>query len=644
MSYSILIVEDQFIEANDLSSILEQGGYRVTGIARSVTEAYVLIDADFPDIVLIDIFLKGNLTGIDLAKNLTARNIAFIYLSANSNPLILAEAKATQPYGFLVKPFREKDILIALEIAIYRYNHAQEILNRHEKWLNGLLEDIIKKEAPWYEKKEMLAAAFQSFVHFDYILIDLDLTNREIRQLNCYHRVSYNEYKEIDLFSSADFFILSKDVIEKKKSILSGRGIGYRNRPDFISGLDDNKIGSQMHALYSVQSEFLLSVIDNKVNAAITFYSVQPECFNGEQVKLLNAVLPTLTAAIWDINNRSITNDKPEKYLPGKNSNKPTIFPDIVGSSPQLLKALDQVTQVAPYETSVLILGETGTGKEGLVNLIHQLSSRSDKPLIKINCAAIPESLVESELFGHEKGAFTGAIDRRIGKFELARGGTVFLDEIGEIPLDVQSKLLRVLQEKEIERLGGRHTIKTDVRIIAATNRNLHEEVAKGTFRMDLYYRINVFPITLAPLRERKDDIPLLVTYFLAQQAAVTGTPVKVLAPSVIKQLINHSWPGNIRQLLHVIERAVILCYDREISFIDFPEAAITKSATLEPVKIKLQSIEELERTHIMYVIRSCNGKISGKGGASDILQIPVTSLRVKMKKLGIEWHHTYEQ
>ncbi|MDN3548864.1 sigma 54-interacting response regulator [Mucilaginibacter aquaedulcis] len=643
MGDNILIVEDEFIEANDLRSVLEQAGYRVCGIARSVSQANELIMAYQPDIVLVDIFLKGKQTGIDLAKKLTAKNMPFIYLSANSNPSTLAEAKATQPYGFLVKPFREKDILIALEIAAYRFKHAREVLTRHEEWLQGLLSNIQAKENNAFEKLLSLASAFQPFLHFDFVLIDTDIMGHDIHTLTGFQRINYDSYKALDIFASGDIFLLLKDLAEVRKSILNNSEICYRNKQDFFESMASNKVNRQVYALLEMESELAVPVLSGDVSASFFFYSRQPECFNDEQVKLMRAMLPALAETIRNIKNTQNRVGRNDSEQAVSVREKTSFFPGIIGNSPQLLSALDQVTQVAPFETSVLLLGETGTGKEGLVNLIHQLSPRSRKPLIKINCASIPESLVESEFFGHEKGAFTGANERRIGKFEQAAGGTVFLDEIGEISLDMQSKLLRVLQEKEIERVGGRQTVSTDVRIIAATNRNLEDEVAKGAFRMDLYYRINVFPIMLAPLRQRKEDIPLLVNYFLSERARISGQKTKNITQRALEQLMDYSWPGNIRQLQHLIERMVIITDGREIDRIELPSSIAVNEAP-DTVKRKVQSIGELERNHIMEVLQNCMGKISGSGGAAEILQLPVATLRMKMKKLGIQWHHTFGQ
>lgn len=436
----ILIVEDQFIEANNLQEMLEQAGYTITGIARSVSGALNMIDAEKPDMVLVDIFLKGPLTGIDLAKTLRQKNIPFIYLSANSNRQTLEAAKATRPYGFLVKPFRESDVMMMMEIAHYLHANNQE------------------------------TKAYPSFTH-------------------------------------------------------------------------------------------------------------------------------------------------------------------IMGNSGKLKAVLHQLHLVAPTDTSVLVLGESGTGKERIAEAVHQHSRRNKQPFIKVNCAGLPAELIDSLLFGHERGAFTGAHERRIGKFEQAQGGTIFLDEIGDICPLTQAKLLRVLQEKQIERIGGNEVIQVNVRIIAATSRHLEQEVANGKFRLDLYYRLNVFPLTLPPLRERMEDIPLLADHFARLHAARNARPFNGIEEKALKQLQQYHWPGNIRELEHCIERAVLMSDGPAIR--QFKTMQATAPAPDTTGKIK--TLEENEREHIIHVLRCCEGKIFGKGGAAEILGMNVSTLNFRIRKLGID-------
>ena len=451
MKTKILIVEDQFIEANNLQMILERAGYHICGIARSVPVALKLIEKEMPDMVMLDIFLQGTLTGIDLAKDLREKNIAFVYISANSNKKTLDAAKATKPYGFLVKPFREKDVLVMLDVA-------------------------------WYLHQE----------------------------------------------------------VNKHDNVLKSGGSGQK-------------------------SDGLKNIISN-------------------------------CQSMHDI--------------------------------------LEKLHIVSQSDTSVLILGESGTGKELVAKGIHRISHRATKPFVVVNCAALPASLIESELFGHEKGAFTGALNRRIGKFELANSGTIFLDEIGELPLELQVKFLRVLQEKEVERIGGQ--VKTvDVRIIAATNRNLEEEIAGGRFRLDLYYRLNVFPVTLPALRDRCEDILLLARHFLNLYANKEGKTITGFSDSVAKDILGYSWPGNVRELENLMERSVLLATGPVIESLVLPKDK-QKTSPFEDDK-RVKTMEENERDHIIAVLKKCNWRVYGPGGAAEMLAINVSTLNSRIKKLGIE-------
>jgi PAS domain S-box-containing protein len=306
-------------------------------------------------------------------------------------------------------------------------------------------------------------------------------------------------------------------------------------------------------------------------------------------------------------------------------------FGEMVGQSDGLKYVQFKISQVALTDSTVLITGETGTGKELVARAIHGASLRKDRPLIKVNCAALPSSLIESELFGYEKGAFTGATSRRLGRFELANGGTIFLDEIGDLPLESQVKLLRTIQEGEIERVGGTRTITIDVRIIAATNRNLKQEIEKGSFREDLWYRLNVFPITVPPLRHRKDDIPPLTDYFIRKSARKLGKKIDSVSASAMRTLKEHSWPGNIRELENVIERAVIYCQG---SVLHLSERFDTSAATAAS---KTKSLEEIERDYIIHILESTRGRIEGPNGAAKLLGLNPSTLRTRMTKLGIQ-------
>jgi len=452
MKYKILIVEDQFIEANNLRLILDRAGYAVVPMAASFVEAMEMLDRHKPDLVLLDIYLDGTLTGVDFAKVLASRKVPFVYLSANSNRKVFLAAKATKPYGFLVKPFRHRDVLAALEVALELHSVMQKV---------GL---------PINEQHEQ------------------------------------------------------------------------KTLPEIKEGLD------------------------------------------------------------------------------------------IITRSKSMESVLEHIKLAGPSETSVLILGESGTGKELVARALHKSSRRNMKPLVVVNCGALPPNIIESELFGHEKGSFTGALEKRTGKFEEADGGTIFLDEIGELPADLQVKFLRVIQQKEIEPVGGK-TRQVDVRIVAATNRRLDEEVAAGRFRMDLYYRLNVFPILIPPLRERKEDILLLAKFFISKFANIERKIITGFSTEVIQQMENYEWPGNVRELENLMQRTALLTKGPIVSeFYHKPEHIKTN-----PPDRKLKSITENEREHILATLRSCNWKVYGPGGAAELLDIHVSTLNSKIKKLGIE-------
>ncbi|MGH8498536.1 MAG: sigma-54 interaction domain-containing protein, partial [Methylococcales bacterium] len=314
-------------------------------------------------------------------------------------------------------------------------------------------------------------------------------------------------------------------------------------------------------------------------------------------------------------------------------------FEEIVGRSAAIRMVLEKVSRVAVTDATVLIQGETGTGKELIARAIHSASKRRDKPLIKINCAALPSGLIESELFGHEKGAFTGAMNKRIGRFELADRGTIFLDEIGEIPLEMQAKLLRVLQEMEFERVGGTAPIKVDVRVIAATNRNLLKAVADKTFREDLYYRLNVFPIQTPPLRERHGDIPLLIRFLIEKSAPRIGKTIEGISARSMRRLEAYSWPGNIRELENLIERVIILADQALVEVETEMLPVVNTAAFVSPTATSNadSTLEAIERQHILAILEKTRWVIEGPNGAAQILHLNPSTLRYRIKKLGID-------
>ncbi|WP_345119885.1 sigma-54-dependent Fis family transcriptional regulator [Hymenobacter antarcticus] len=381
--------------------------------------------------------------------------------------------------------------------------------------------------------------------------------------------------------------------------------------------------------------------------AVLTLSAARPDAFRPEDLATVLALTPQIALALENlfafeqIEELKAQVEQERTYLVDEINTSARFGADsgaFVGSGPALRQVQLRISQVAPTDTTVLISGETGTGKELVARELHNASPRHARALVKLNCAALPASLIESELFGHEKGAFTGAVERRMGKFELANGGTIFLDEIGELPLDLQAKLLRVLQEKEFERLGGTKVLHSDARVIAATNRVLADEVAAGRFRADLYYRLNVFPIELAPLRERREDIEPLLRHFIQRLSKRLGKPPRQVRPADLAALQAYAWPGNIRELEHVLEQAIIVSQGLFLEFGGFAAAppglaaGAVSAAGLAPLK----TLKEQERDHIMAALQRTGGRVSGAQGAALLLDVNPKTLEARMKKLGI--------
>ena len=642
MTKKILIVEDQFIEANHLRIMLQRADYTVCSVARSVEQAEEIIAAEKPDLVLLDIFLTGNRTGIDLAVQLREANIPFIYLSANSNEQVLNAAKATHPNGFLVKPFREKDLLVALQIAAYHHENGLESQLRKETLLQTQLGTITADGVPREQKLLRIAQVLQPFISFDLMAVEFP-TSTSIQQNDTLYflRIGFNEYQVITLDGLRTISNLKTQEINRLQSVYKiGSDIKFYNEKDFesvISGPSMHKIIAATFGMSSMLSLPLQSAALKADNPLfLSFYNRRSDAFNQNQVALCQRIRPFLIIATQDMFRTSITTGSGNiSVFPPANAVK-SIFNGVIGRSPQLTAVFDLISQVAPVDTSVLITGESGTGKERIADSIHALSSRRDHPIIKVNSAALPSNLIESELFGHEKGAFTGAFEKRLGRFEQANNGTIFLDEIGDMPLETQVKLLRVLQQKEIERIGGKAPVKVNIRVIAATNRNLEKEVAEGRFRLDLYYRLNVFPIHVPSLAERKEDIPLLVNHFLQVYSGKIGRKVSGISDKAMRNLLSYHWPGNIRELENVIERGVLLANSEVIDQVSLPAHQPTRPSEKEE-EGRLKTIFENERDYIIEILKKCNGRIRGADGAAAILNIPPTTLGSKMKKLGIK-------
>ncbi|MBO9584912.1 MAG: sigma 54-interacting transcriptional regulator [Flavobacterium sp.] len=634
----ILIVEDQFIEAHDLQLILEKANYEVTGIARSVEQALEQIEVEKPDLVFLDIMLKGNRNGIELAHILKEKYIGFIFISANSSKTVLDQAKTTQPYGFIVKPFRDQDVLTTLEIAFYRQQYSLESQLLQQFQLQAAITEIINSNLKKEDALLAFAKAVQTFIPFDYLEAGF-ATATHYDNLGIVRR-NLDQYQIINLQKLSQIAVLSEKEINDtyRKSKVDKEPIIYSEEA-LINNLQEAPIKALIAHNFGIKSYLVFPLsIASIQHYHFTFYSRNLNVYSQEHLRILSSLESLLCQFVAKIYSKEEVSSPPKKteVKNGKSVNANEGFEGIIGKSSQMNTVFNYIRKVSPSDTSVLVLGESGTGKEKIAQSIHALSPRKDKPLVIINCGAIPENLAESLLFGHEKGAFTGALDRRLGKFELADGGTIFLDEIGEMSLELQVKLLRVLQEREIERVGGTSPIKIDVRIIAATNKNLEEEVAAGRFRMDLYYRLHVFPIMVPPLKKRKEDIPDLANHFIAVYSEKMARKAPVLSDFALQQIMDYNWPGNIRELEHVMQRAILLTDGNTIKEI---ELSMSSKMHPEPVQdsFSIKTILENERDYILYILKKCNGKISGAGGAAEILDIHPSTLNSKIKKLEIK-------
>lgn len=647
MNIKILIVEDEFIVGNAIRLAVEQAGYIVTGIVASIEEADENLQNKKPDLVLLDIRLEGKGSGIDLARKLKDENIPFIYLSANSSQKILEEAKATEPYGFLVKPFREKDLLITLDIALYRHRHSLEAKLRQEEFLQKQLTEIGIEISDTKQKLLKIAGLLQAYIPFDLIL--WGPRPLDVAQFNdtAYLRIGFDEYQFIGEKELMTITGLNKEAFSDaiKNSRADADAIICRD------GIIKQKLTAPslpqvVFDFFKLKEYMVFPVaLSNGSSYHYFFYSRQVSVYTEKHLALLARLKVCLTAiaekmmehVTLPMSRPGSLNKKYSEVVPHP------AFKDIIGNHPLLLAALDLTTQVAPYNTSVLILGESGTGKEKVAQHIHALSQRKNGPFVKVNCAAIPATLMESDLFGHERGAFTGAFERRKGRFEQADGGTIFLDEIGELPQDMQVKLLRVLQEKEILYVGGGSPVKVNVRIIAATNRNLEKEVAAGNFRLDLYYRLNVFPITLPSLRERKTDIEALALFFANRFCKEFNKPFTGIAASMMEEMRAYNWPGNIRELENIMEQSVILNDGK--SKLEL-RRSLTSVAPVLPGNASIETLsdvklvqQETERAYIISILKKANGRIRGTNGAAELLNIKPTTLEAKMAKLNIKRH-----
>jgi PAS domain S-box-containing protein len=508
--------------------------------------------------------------------------------------------------------------------------------------IHGFLVDALVVRSPY-----LLAPAFLGIL----LIVGLDITDEVVRASVLSREVSSNERRWRSLLENVELAVLGMDrqghinyanpFFERLTGFTRGQLVG-RPAAELIPARDAEEMRLRFqeamgteprpHSQWSIVSasgeermlawsNVRLQTVDGDAAGLLTIGADITEQLRAQQG--LESALREISSLREQLERENIYLQEEVRTASG--------FDEIIGTSDALKYVLHRIQQVADGDTTVLIEGETGVGKELVARAIHQRSPRRDRTLIKVNCAALPPSLIESELFGHERGAFTGAAQQRRGRFELADGGTLFLDEVAELPIELQPKLLRVLEDGGFQRVGGEKTLHVDVRVIAATNRSLTEEVREGRFREDLYYRLSVFPLTVPPLRERKEDIPLLVHHFVSVNSAAKGRGIDQIPPALMDALSEYAWPGNVRELQNVIERAVLTAPGPTLKLADRLES----EAAAAPLAWD-QTLEQVERVHILQVLARCDGKVAGSGGAAEILGVNPSTLRSRMKKLAV--------
>lgn len=509
--------------------------------------------------------------------------------------------------------------------------------NNNEKLLEEKLqfEKIISEQSakfislPWNQIDEQIDNALQNLVEF---LRFERGTLLEINQIDD-DLVVTHQFAQPGVRRTSGSFSDKETVPWFHDQLMSGNTI-ILSKPEDLppEAVKERELASKIKFKSSITIPFS---VGGKIAGALGFNTESFDMeWHDELVNRLKFVATIFATAITRKNNESKLEQlqerlKAENVILKKDAAQDYAFENIIGQSDTIKYVLYRVQQVAPANTTVLIEGETGVGKQLFAYAIHSMSKRKDRPMFKVNCAALSPTLIESELFGYEKGAFTGADKTVKGRFEVADGGTLFLDEIGELPINLQAKLLRVLQDGEFERLGSSQTKKVDVRIIAATNKVLTNEVQEGKFRKDLYYRLSAYPITVPPLRERKEDIPFLVSHYVEKFSKEMGKTIESISKATMDKLMKYSWPGNVRELENVIERAIVISHSKNLNLLDDFKYESVESHSIG-------SLEEMEKQHIIKVLEKTNGKIEGKSGAAEILAINPSTLRSRIKKLGI--------
>jgi PAS domain S-box-containing protein len=586
--YDILIVDDETANLKLLKELLSREGYQV----RPADHPRLAIDSALsqpPDLILLDVKMP-EMDGYEVCKRLKQNahtsDIPIIFISALKEAEDKVKAFKAGGVDYITKPFQEEEILARVRT--------------HLK-LQNMQRNLAKLVA---ERTVELATSEAKYRG----LVDNSIVGVFATTINGRFTFANDAMAKMFDFDSAELMIARGSLERWRDPKDRERMLSILQKHGNVNNFEAEAItlsGRKIHVLFSAKQ------IGNDIIGMVMDITKLQEAY--AEIERLQKQLQAESAYLQE-----------EIKLEHN-------FENIIGQSEALKYVLHRVEMVAPQDTTVILLGETGTGKELIARALHQLSSRSKRPLVKVNCAALPAELIESELFGREKGAFTGATTAQVGRFELAKKSTLFLDEIGEFPFELQAKLLRVLESGEFERLGNPRTLHSDARIITATNRDLEELVRKKRFREDLWYRLKIFPITIPPLRDRTEDIPLLVDHFVQIFARKMGKKASSLkiTKSSMRALQSYFWPGNVRELMHAVESALITTQKNNLHF-DLPKTADVPTR-------KLKTYEEMEREYILEVLKAKNWKIKGKDSASAILGLPPSTLRSRIKKLGLK-------
>lgn len=615
---TLLLVDDNPTNLQVLYQTLEGSGYKLL-LAKNGEDALNIAEKVHPDLILLDIMMPG-MDGYEVCQKIKSNpkiaDSAIIFLSALDDVKDKVKGFEVGAVDYVAKPFQADEVIARVETHI-KIRQLEKTLEKKNKQLEEDNAIILESMG-----EGLLGIDKQGIITF---------VNPAGEKVTGWMEEEMCGKNFHDLFMHTDKSG-NRNPIEQNQVFNTLQDHRVRHCDSDIFWIKGG---------HSIPIEYTVTAIEGETDVSSACVVFKDISERKQREKALNQALKTVEELKEKLQAENT-------YLQEEIRSEQN-YGEIVGQSDVLKKTMEEAKQVAQTDTTVLINGESGTGKESMARAIHQFSQRKDRPLIKVNCGAIPESLVESELFGHVKGAFTSAVKDRTGHFELADNGTIFLDEIGELSLDVQVKLLRVLQEQEIQRVGSGDVINVDVRIIAATNRDLKQMVDEGTFRMDLFYRLNVFPLTVPPLRERKSDIPLLLAKFLDNLSKKLGKPLRGVSDVSKELLMDYHWPGNIRELQNVIERSAILSRTEIVEVDDALVPVSIKESKSQELssetkwhdsgddKSRYRTLAENEKDYIIHVLNDLNWVIGGKKGVAEILDIPASTLRSRMKKLGIE-------